>query len=67
MLIDQKMKFLGFFEKLFTKTSIDHHTTSQGHLEADGWVEHVVQTIKQGLHKYDLLHDNHHDWNHILP
>lgn len=26
----------------------------------------VVQTIKLGLRKYDLLHDNYSDWNFML-
>lgn len=45
----------------------DRHSTLQNHLEANGLAEHVVQAIKQGLCKYNLLCDNHHYWDFMLP
>ena len=42
VMTEQNRKFLGVFEKLCTKALIDHHTTSQDHLKADGLVEWVV-------------------------
>ena len=52
VLTDQRREFLGFFEVLFTKALLDHHTTSRYRDKADGLTEPVVQTIKRGLRKY---------------
>ena len=67
VLTDQGRKFLGAFEELCTQALIDHRTTSQDHLEADGLAERVVQTVKRGLCKYGLIHGNHRDWDLKLP
>ena len=32
-----------------------------------GLAEHVVQTVRQGLHKYGLLRGSHHNWHLMLP
>ncbi len=46
---NQGTKFCGEFQKLCEKTFIDHCTTSQNHLEENGLVEQMVQTVKWGL------------------
>lgn len=61
MLNDQGRKFFGSFEELRTKMLIDHYTISRDHLEADDLAKCVVQMIKQGLRKYGLLCNNHHN------
>lgn len=67
VLTHQGRKFLRSFEDLCTKALIDHCTTSKNHLEANGLAKRVVQTVKRGLSKYELLHGNHRDWNLMLP
>jgi transposase-like protein len=63
VLTDQGWKFLGAFQTLCEQAMIDHHTTSRDHLEVDGLVEHMVQTIKRGLWKYNLKKRHHGDWD----
>jgi hypothetical protein len=46
---NQSRKFCGEFQKLCEKTFINHCTTSQNHLEENGLVEQMVQTVKWGL------------------
>ena len=55
VLMDQGREFLGVFKELCTKAFIDHCTTSQDHLEADGLAERVNQTTNRGLRKYGLI------------
>jgi hypothetical protein len=66
-LTDQGRKFPSVFEELCIKALIDHRTTSQDHLEADGLAERVVQTIKCGLRNYELLQGSLQDWDLMLP
>jgi transposase-like protein len=54
VLTDQGTKFQGEFQVLCDKALVDHQTTSRDHPEADGLVEHVVQTMKRALRKYGL-------------
>jgi hypothetical protein len=49
VLTDQGREFLGEFQTLCEQAMIDHRTTSRDHLEADGLVERMVQTVKRGL------------------
>jgi hypothetical protein len=49
VLIHQVTKFYGGFQELCEKTLIDHCTTSPNHLEAEGLMEQMVQTVKRGL------------------
>lgn len=49
VLTNQERKFLKIFEALYTKTLIDHCTTSKSHLEANSLVEEIVQSIKHDL------------------
>jgi hypothetical protein len=39
----------------------------QEHLEVDGLVEKVVQTMKCGFYKYGLVHGNNKDWDFKIP
>ena len=66
VLTDQEREFLGAFEELCTKALIDHRTTSWDHPEADGFTEHVVQTTKCDLRKYELLRGSHRGWDLML-
>lgn len=49
------------------KALIAHCTTFKNHLETNGLIEWIVQSIKHQLWKYGLFHSNHYDWNLILP
>jgi transposase-like protein len=49
VLINQSTKFHGEFQGLCEKTFINHCMTSRNHLEVDGLVERMVQTMKWGL------------------
>jgi hypothetical protein len=42
VLTNQSMKFQGEFQVLCDKALIDHQTTSQNHLEADGLTDRVL-------------------------
>jgi transposase InsO family protein len=46
VLTDQGTKFRKDFQDLCEKSLIDHQTTSQDHLEANGLAERMVQTMK---------------------
>lgn len=59
--MDQGREFLGAFDRLCSKALIDHDMTSHDHLEADGLIEHVIQTVKRGLRKYGVLRGHHRD------
>ena len=67
VIIDQGRDFLGEIQTLCEQAMIDHHTTLRDHPEADGLVEHMVQTVKRGLHKYNLKKGHHQDWDLQLP
>ena len=49
MLTNQGNEFLGEFQALMEQTYINHRTTSCDHMEANGLVECMVQTIKRAL------------------
>jgi hypothetical protein len=49
VLTNQNTKFHGEFQELCEKTLINHCTTSQNHLEVDGLIEWMVQTMKWGF------------------
>uniref|UniRef100_A0A7I3ZXP7 Uncharacterized protein n=2 Tax=Physcomitrium patens TaxID=3218 RepID=A0A7I3ZXP7_PHYPA len=59
--MDQKKDFFESFEALCTKALIDHCTISKNHLEVDGLIEQVVQTIKYDLRKciYNMKYLQH--------
>jgi hypothetical protein len=63
VLTDQRRELFGEFQTLYEQAMIDHHTTSRDHPEADGLVEHMVQTVKRGLRKYSLKKGHHGDWD----
>ncbi len=67
VLINQSTKFHGEFQGLCEKTFINHCMTSRNHLEVDGLVERMVQTMKWGLWKYDLHKGHIRDWDLWLP
>jgi hypothetical protein len=61
--IDQGMEFWRDFKDLCEKPLIDQRTISWYHLEVDGLVEGMVQTVKQGLWKYGLQKGHTWDWD----
>ena len=63
VLTDQGNEFLGEFQTLLEQTYIAHRTTSRDHPEADDLVEHMVQTVKRALKKYDLQQGHNGDWD----
>jgi hypothetical protein len=56
-------EFCGDFQKLCEKALINHQTTSQDHLEANGLIERMMQMVKQGLHRYGLQKGHTKDWD----
>jgi hypothetical protein len=67
VLTNQGTEFQGEFQVLCDKALIDHRTTSQDHLEADGLAERVVQTVKKALRKYSLQKGHLGDWDIQSP
>jgi hypothetical protein len=67
VLTDQGREFLGEFQTLCEQAMIDHRTTSRDHPEANGLAEHMVQTVKRGLWKYNLKKGHYGDWDLQLP
>jgi hypothetical protein len=49
VLTDQSTKFHGEFQELCEKTLINHNKISPNHLETEGLMERMVQTMKWGL------------------
>ena len=49
ILTDQGTEFQGEFQTLLSKHEISHRIASREHPQADGLVERMVQTLKQGL------------------
>ncbi len=69
VLIDQGWEFLEAFGELCV-LSFNwplYHLSMQEHLEVDGLVEKVVQTMKCGFYKYGLVHGNNKDWDFKIP
>ena len=48
---DQGTEFIGEFQELLDEALIDPRRTSRDHLQADGLVERMVQTLKFALRK----------------
>ncbi len=67
VLTNQSMKFQGEFQVLCDKALIDHQTTSQNHLEADGLTDRVLQTLKKALRQYGLHKGHLRDWDIQSP
>ena len=63
VLIDQGWEFLDAFQTLCKQAMIDHRNTLKVHQEANGLAEHMVQTVKKRLQKYNLKKGYHDNWD----
>jgi hypothetical protein len=63
--IDQGLKFRGKFQDLLDHALINHRRTSRDHPQADGFVEGMVQTCKNGFWKICLTRNKEH-WDLAL-
>lgn len=65
ILSDQGREFIGEFQTLLVKHEITHKPSSREHLQLDGRVKRVVQTMKRALRKC-LLYGEGKDWDDLL-
>ncbi len=59
---NQCTKFYGEFQELCEKT-LDHHTISRDHLEANELIKWMVQMVKLSLQKYGLHKGHTQEWD----